>query len=187
MTEKDEEKIENEDSETIEDDYKDAKNLKKALAKEREKAARYKTNWQKAEADLSNYKKRTEQEKNELTKFANSALILNLLPILDDLERAFASITPKLEKLDWVEGVRMIQRKLQSILENQGLSQIECIGKCFDPCFHEAVAHLEGEEGMVIDEVQKGYELKDKVLRPSMVVVGKGKEEKPEDRPGETN
>jgi molecular chaperone GrpE len=72
----------------------------------------------------------------------------------------------------------LILRKLRSILEAQGLTEIEAVGEPFDPSLHEAVAHHEGEEGVVIGEVQRGYKLKDRVLRPTLAVVGKGKEEK---------
>ena len=146
-------------------DAEDIETLKQLLAQEKDKAEKYLGNWQRAEADFSNYKKRAELEKNELGSFANSALILNLLPALDDLERAFSSIPQKLANLTWVDCLILIYRKLQAILEVQGLTEIEAEGKLFDPALHEAVAHLEGEEGMVIDQVQKGYKLKDKVSR----------------------
>jgi molecular chaperone GrpE len=151
--------------------------LKQKLDEEREKAEKYKENWQRAEADFSNYKKRAEQEKNEIGTSVCSALILNLLPVLDDFGRAFDSIPEEQEKEDWVEGMRLIYRKLQTTLESQGLCGIECKGKCFDPFYHEAIAHVEGEDGIVLEEAQKGYTFKDRVLRPSHVVVGKGKEE----------
>lgn len=151
--------------------------LRKALAEEAEKAEKYLASWQRAEADFSNYKKRAEQEKNELGNSANAALILNLLPVLDDFERAFASLPSELVERNWIDGVELIQRELQGILEAQGLTTINAIGETFDPSLHEAVGHQDGEEGVVINEVQKGYKLKDRVLRPSMVIVGNGKEE----------
>lgn len=154
--------------------------LKRNLEEEREKANKYLGNWQRSEADFSNYKKRAEQAKNEFTAFANSSLILNLLPVLDDLERALASLPPKLSDLTWVEGIKLIHRKLKTVLESYGLTEMEAIGKPFDPNFHEAVAHLEGDEGMVINEAQKGYKLKSKLLRPALVTVGKGNAEKTE-------
>ncbi len=180
MAKKDKEGLEKEVSNVAETTDLNIESLKQALAEEKEKAEKYMTNWQHAEADFSNYKKRVEQEKNELGNFANSTLILNLLPVLDDLERAFDSLPHKVARLTWVDGVKLIYNKLQSTLEAQGLTKIEAIGKPFDPSFHDAVAQMEGQEGMVIDEVQRGYKLKDKVLRPSRVVVGKGKEEKTE-------
>jgi molecular chaperone GrpE len=156
----------------------DIETLKTALAEEKEKAETYLGNWQRAEADFSNYKKRAEQERNEVGNSANVALILNLLPVLDDLDRALASLLPESADRTWVEGVTLIHRKLRGVLEAQGLTEIEAVGEPFDPSLHEAVAHHEGEEGVVIGEVQRGYKLNDKVLRPTLAVVGKGDEEK---------
>jgi len=151
--------------------------LKKALTKEREKAEGYLANWQRAQADFINYKRRSEQEQGEISKFANTSLMFNLLPILDDLERAFTSIPPNLARLTWVDGIRLIERKLQTSLEVQGLSPIKALGEPFDPKFHEAAMHGKGKEGIVVEELQKGYKLNDRVIRPSMVVVGNGEEE----------
>ena len=157
-------------------EVEDIKVLKQSLAEEKKKAEDYLANWQRAQADFINYKRRSEQEKEELSKFANSLLMLNLLPILDDLERALASIPPKLAKLSWVDGVRLIERKLWASLEAQGLSQIKAQGEPFDPKLHEAAMHSKGKEGIVIEELQKGYKLHDRVIRPAMVVVGNGEE-----------
>jgi molecular chaperone GrpE len=158
----------------------DIEGLKRTLAEEKEKSNKYLANWQRSEADFSNYKKRAEQEKNEFVNFANWSLILNLVPILDDMERAIDSLPPKLASFTWVDGIRLINRKFKAILEKQGLTEIEAVGKPFEPSLHEAVAQLEGEDGIIINEVQKGYNLKSKLLRPSMVVVGKGKAEESE-------
>ncbi len=152
----------------------DIETLKQALAEEKEKAESYLANWQRAQADFINYKRRSEQEKEEISKFANSALMLNLLPVLDNFERAFASISPKLAKLSWVDGIRLIERKLRTSLETEGLSPIKALGELFDPRFHEAVRQDKGKEGIVIEEVQKGYKFRDRVIRPSGVVVGNG-------------
>ncbi len=143
----------------------------------KEKAEKFKENWQRAEADFSNYKKRAEQEKNEIGVSVCSTLILNLLPVIDDFRRAFDSLPEELEGQDWIEGIRLIYRKLENIMETQGLCGIDCVGKCFDPRYHDAIAHIKGEEGIVLEETQKGYTFKDRVLRPSQVVVGKGNEE----------
>ncbi len=158
----------------------DIESVKKALAEKQEKAERYLANWQRAQADFSNFKKRSEQEKAETTRFANAMLVTGLLPILDDFERALDSASAKLAGLTWIDGIRLIHRKLQGILEMHGLSQIEALGQEFDPMVHEAVLHEEGEEGKVIEELQKGYKLHDRVLRPAMVKVGKGKVEQEE-------
>ncbi len=173
MTEEDQtDKVEPEIAEV-----EDIKVLKQSLAEEKKKAEDYLANWQRAQADFINYKRRSEQERKEISKFANSLLMLNLLPILDDLERALASIPPKLAKLSWVDGVRLIDRKLWASLETQGLSQIKAQGEPFDPKFHEAAMHSKGKEGIVIEELQKGYKLHDRIIRPAMVIVGNGEEE----------
>ncbi len=149
------------------------------LEKAREDANKYMANWQRAEADFQNYKKRTEQERDELRRFGNVSLIINLLPVIDDFERAFASLDSHLAGLSWFDGIYLIYRKLSQLLENAGVRPIESEGQPFDPRYHEAVAHVEGEEGKVLSEVQRGYKLHDRVLRPAMVVVGKGKAEEP--------
>ncbi|MBI2328044.1 MAG: nucleotide exchange factor GrpE [Chloroflexi bacterium] len=156
---------------------KDIKALEQALSEEKEKAEGYLANWQRAQADFVNYKRRSEQEKEETSKFAGSALMLSLIPILGDLERAFTAIPPDLAKLNWVDGIRLIERKLRASLEAQGLSAIEAVGEPFDPRLHEAVRQDKGKEGMVIEEVEKGYRLHDRVIRPSRVVVGNGEVE----------
>jgi len=169
-----------EESQTNEVELETAENietLKQALSEEKAKAEANLANWQRAQADFINYKRRSEQEREEISKFANATLMLNLLPVLDDLERAFASIPPNLAELTWLDGIRLIERKLQASLEVQGLSQIKSLGEPFDPKFHEAVRYDKGKDGMVIEELQKGYKLHDRVIRPSIVVVGNGEEE----------
>jgi len=160
----------------------DIEALRKALAEEKAKAEEYLAGWQRAQADFVNYKRRVEQEKEEITKFANSNLMLTILPILDDLERALASIPPRLAKLGWVDGISLIERKLRASLEAQGLSQIKALGEPFDPNLHEAARLDKGKEGIVIEELSKGYKLHDRVIRPSKVVVGSGEEEEKEEK-----
>jgi len=161
--------------ETSEEDVanvEDIEVLKKALAEERAKAEDYLDSWKRVQADFINFKRRSEQEKEETSKFANSVLILNLLPILDDLERALNSIPPRLAKLPWVEGIKLIERKFHAILEEQGVTKIQTKGKPFDPNLHEAAMRSEGREGMVVKELQKGYKFRDRVIRPAQVAVG---------------
>jgi len=154
----------------------DIETLQQALAEEQEKAENYLANWQRCQADLVNYKQRAAQEKGEIIEFANSMLISNLLPVIDDLERAFASVPDELNKSSWTEGINLIYNKFKATLEAQGLTEIKAKGEPFDPRLHEAVMQQEGEEGMVIEETQKGYEFRGKVIRPSLVIVGKGEE-----------
>jgi molecular chaperone GrpE len=156
----------------------DLETLQQTLAEEKEKAEKYLANWQRSQADLENYVKRAEQEKSETVEFANMILILDLLPILDDFERALASLPGELDEQNWTKGVGLIYNKFKTILEAQGLSEIKAKGEYFDPYLHEAAGQLEGEEGRIIEEIRKGYKFKDKLLRPSMVMVGKGEESK---------
>jgi len=155
--------------------------VEERLAKAEADAQKYLDNWRRAEADFQNYKRRTEQDRDENRRFAGISLIMNLLPIVDDFERAFGSLDGNLAALTWLDGLRLIYRKLAALLDNAGVKPIEAEGKPFDPRYHEAVAHIEGEEGKVLSEVQRGYMLHDRVLRPAMVVVGKGKERKNEE------
>ena len=151
--------------------------LKQTLAEEKEKAENYLSNWQRAQADFINYKKRTEQEKTEFSNVIRANVIYSLLPTLGDLERAFDSVPPEQAEESWVEGVRLIARNFRTTLEAQGVTQLKVLGEPFDPRIHEAVRQDKGKEGIVIEEIQKGYMLNDTLLRPAMVVVGKGEEE----------
>ena len=151
--------------------------LKQVLAEETAKVEANLAGWQRAQADFINYKRRTEQEKEEISQFTRAMLILDLLPALDDLERAFAAIPPRLTKSNWVDGIRLIWNKLQTTLEARGLSEIKAVGEPFDPHLHEAVRQDRGREGVVIEELQKGYKFRDKIIRPTKVIVGSGEEE----------
>jgi molecular chaperone GrpE len=159
-------------------EIEDIETLQKILAEEKVKAEANLAGWQRAQADFINYKRRSEQDKEEIGKLSNAVLMLNLLPILDDLERAFTSVPPRLDKLSWVDGIKLIERKLWASLEAQGLSPIKALGEPFDPTLHEAIRQDKGKAGIVIEELQKGYKLNDRVIRPTMVVVGNGEEEK---------
>ena len=152
--------------------------LRQQLEQERAKSAEYLDSWRRAAADLSNYRKRAEKESSEMAKFANAALIARLLPILDDFDRAFQTVPGELRGMTWVDGMMLISRKLRAMLEQEGLKPIEAMGKPFDPNYHEAVIHeetSEHDEGMVIGELQKGYMIGDRVLRPTLVKVSKKK------------
>jgi molecular chaperone GrpE len=156
----------------------DIEALQKALAEEKEKAEKYLANWQRSQADLENYIKRAEQEKSETVECANRTLILDLLSILDDFERAFASLPVELHEQNWTEGIKLIYNKVKAVLETQGLAEIKAKGECFDPYCHEAAGQLEGEEGIVVEEIRKGYKFRDRLLRPSMVMIGAGNKNK---------
>lgn len=153
--------------------------LKKALAGEKARAEELLYSWQRSQADFINYKRRSQQEREETSSLAKAVFILALLPVLDDLERALHSVPSRLLKHPWVDGIRLIERKFRAILESQGVCAIVALGEPFDPNLHEAKLHEEGEEGMVIRELYQGYKLGDRVIRPSGVVVGSGKKTLP--------
>ncbi len=135
--------------------------------------AHYK-NWQRTAADFSNYKKRVEQERSEMARLAKAALVINLLPIYDDLDRAASTVDSHLAGLNWVQGVLAIQQKFTRLLEALDVKELTADGEQFDPSRHEAIGQQPGPEGKVLHVAQKGYLLGDKVLRPAMVIVGDG-------------
>jgi len=147
-----------------------------SLAEEKARAENYLANWQRAQADFINYKKRTEQEKGELSQFVKANVIYSLLPVLDNLERALDSVPAELEGNTWVEGIKLTVRNFESILETQGIKAISALGEAFDPRIHEAVRQDKGKEGIVVGEIQKGYMINNTLIRPAMVVVGTGEE-----------
>jgi molecular chaperone GrpE len=148
--------------------------LDNQLAAANEKADQYYKNWQRSAADFINYKRRIEQEKAEASRFASAALVINLLPVYDDLERAVSTVDANLAGLNWVQGVVAIQRKFWGLLSAMGVAEIPAAGERFDPSLHEAVAKQPGDEGKVLHVVQKGYRLGERVIRPAMVIVGEG-------------
>ena len=145
--------------------------LEAQLAEAQSQAAEYKDGWQRSVAEFQNYRRRMEADKAETYQTAVGSIIKRYLPVLDDMERAMQA---RPADLAWAEGVELICRKLQSILEAEGLKRIEAEGQNFDPNFHEAIAQepVEGvESGTVIGIVRNGYMLGERVIRPAMVRV----------------
>lgn len=164
------EKIEYEpeqDSSSFEKKLKKIKDKLKFCEKER---AEYLAGWQRAKADLINYKKEQEQKNSAFFKFANENLIIEILLVLDSFEQALKH-TQRAGGKD--EGILQLYNQLKNILKNQGLEEIESKGKKFDPEFHEAVEEVKGKKGIIIQEIQKGYTLNKKLIRPSKVKIGK--------------
>ena len=123
-------------------------------------------------ADFENYKKRAARERQEYVALANERLIKELLPVLDDLERALDAAEQH-EEAKLEEGVRLVHRSLAQLLERQGVQEIETAG-AFDPHVHEALLAQPSEDiesGAVLDVIQKGYRLGDRVVRPARVIV----------------
>src|SRR2546423_2218171 len=111
--------------------------LSRQLAEEKEKAQSYLASWQRAAADYQNFKRRVEQEREEVGRLSNAAFIINLLPLMDDLERALQNVDARLAGLTWLDGVRLIYRKFQALLEMNGVEEIPADGQTFDPNVHE--------------------------------------------------
>jgi molecular chaperone GrpE len=144
-----------------------------ALARTREQSDENLRNWQRAAADFSNYKRRTDEERRAMSLMANAVLLGRLLDVIDDFDRALASVPEDIHE-GWLDGIRLVERKLQAVLEAEGVTPIEAIGQSFDPNLHEAVSHEETTEypdNTVIGEAQRGYLLQGRVLRPSLVRV----------------
>lgn len=144
------------------------------LAAEQARAAEYRESWQRERADFINYRRRIDAERTELVPQANAALLVNLLPVLDDFDLAVAHVPADARTAKWVEGILLIQRKLLSFLESAEVTPIQAMGEPFDPSLHEAVMVDPGasEPYVVVAELRRGYRLRDRVLRPSMVRVG---------------
>jgi molecular chaperone GrpE len=135
--------------------------------------------WQRTAADLSNYRRRTDDERETVARFANALLISKLLSVLDDFDRALENVPPDTDDA-WVDGVRLVERKLRNVLESEGVTPIEATGMPFDPNLHEAVVHedtADHPDNQVIDELQRGYRLHDRVLRPALVRVANNPKE----------
>jgi molecular chaperone GrpE len=151
--------------------------LRQELAEAKAKEAEYLDGWQRARAELSNARKRFQREQEQAYANARVDVLTRLLPIRDDFERACETLPEDLSNGSWVEGVLLIQRKLQTLLDQDGVMPIEAVGKEFDPMMHQAVTHEPSDtvpDGHVIAEMQKGYRMGDRVLRPSMVRVSSG-------------
>jgi len=126
-------------------------------------------------ADLKNFKRRTEDERSSLIRNATAGLLLKILPILDDFDLAMQHVPAEVAETSWFNGLQGVQRKLQMVLEGEGVKPIEALGQTFDPHFHDAVMHEDAgpeQAGKVTADLRRGYMLHDRVLRPSMVKVG---------------
>jgi molecular chaperone GrpE len=151
--------------------------LRQQLEAAQQEAAENKQGWQRAAADFANYRRRTDQERDAMIGIANEVLLAKVLAVADDFDRAVAAVPEELQGHGWVDGVAAIDRKLRLVLDSEGITPIEALGKQFDPHEHEAVAQEERHdvaEGTVIAELQRGYRIRDRVLRPAMVAVAKG-------------
>ena len=135
---------------------------------------------QRVQADSVNYKRRVEEEREELQKRANANLVIRLLPVLEDFERALQHVPNDDGLRPWLAGVELVYRNLRGVLESFGVTQIEALDKAFDPMEHESISYEiteDQEEGRVMSVIREGYKLHGRVLRPAQVTVSKKKEE----------
>lgn len=152
--------------------------LNAALAEAEARAAEYLDGWQRARAEFANYRRRQEQQRKQMQVAAKANVLVQLLPVMDDLKRALEAMPEEIEGDSWVSGVEQVQRKWQAALEREGLSVLSVkAGEPFDPNIHEALTHepsAEVEAGKVIEVVQPGYEVDGVILRPALVRVSSG-------------
>lgn len=140
-----------------------------------QESSSYKDQYLRVAADLKNFKRRTEEERGTLIRNATAGLILKILPILDDFDLAMQHVPAEVAETPWFNGLQGVQRKLQMVLEGEGVKPIEALGEPFNPHFHDAVMHEDAgpeQAGKVTADLRRGYMLHDRVLRPSMVKVG---------------
>lgn len=161
----------------VDEEVDELEALRQQLETAQAQADEYLDDLRRERAAFQNYKKRQQSERAELRQMAVSSLLVQILPILDDLERALEAVPGDHGDQPWVEGVELIQRKLQTTLGNNDVVAVEVEpGQSFDPFVHEAVSYEDNEdhkEGEIIDVVQKGYKIGERTLRPAMVRVAK--------------
>ena len=150
--------------------------LQKQLEECQKQKEDYLKGWQRAKADFLNYKKGELERTKEFLKFANVGLIINFLPILDNFEKAEKETPEDLKNNQYFQGLLQIKKQIQDFLRNQGVKEIESVGKKADLNFHEIIGEVEmkdKESGMIVEEIQKGYLIEDKLLRVAKVRISK--------------
>jgi molecular chaperone GrpE len=132
---------------------------------------------QRAQADYANLKRRTAEEREQTLGLANEMLLAKVVALADDFDLAIEHVPADARETPWLEGIAAIDRKLRALLESEGVSPIEALGRPFDPAVHEAMSHVPGTgrpENEVVAEIRRGYRIRDRVLRPSLVAVSDG-------------
>jgi molecular chaperone GrpE len=157
------------------DPMNEVTNLKEELEKTCAKAAEFSEGWQRERADFQNYKRRVERDQVMLSQEISGRIIKRFLEVLDDLERAQKNL-PTGGDPAWAEGIELVNRKINTILETENVKRIEAEDQQFDPIIHEALSQEESadhESGQIIEVIQQGYTLGDRVLRPARVRVAR--------------
>lgn len=148
--------------------------LEEQLEAAQAEAAKNLDGWMRAQAEFANARKRMEKQRAETYLNATINVVEKLLPAIDDFDRALANVPAEIAGNSWLEGIELVQRKLNTILDNLSVTPISAVGQPFDPLFHEAIMQEESDEyesGVVSKELQKGYQIGEKVIRPSLVYV----------------
>lgn len=154
----------------------DLNSLQQELNTAQDKCKEYSEGWQRERADFLNYRKRIEREQAQQHQVISSNILKKYLTVTDDMERALVNRPAGAEMQEWWNGVELIYRKLNSILEAEGVQVIPAEGEMFDPTLHEAITHEDNgevESGMIIAVVQKGYRIGDRIIRPALVRVAR--------------
>ena len=175
--EKEESKIE---GEAAPDETSEAGLMLAQLEEAQREVDQFRNLLQRVQAESVNYKRRMEGDRDEIQKRANANLVIRLLPVLDDFERALQHIPQDDAFSPWLAGVEMVYRNLRGVMDSFGVTQIEALDKTFDPMEHESISYEiteDHEEGKVMSIVREGYKLHGKVLRPVQVTVSKKKQE----------
>ncbi len=176
-----------EEKEVLEKEETKEIELKKEDAKPETLVDDWEIKYIRLQAEFENFRQRLRREKEEWQEIANSRLIKEIVNIMDNFSLALETIKHAMEKDAIIEGIYMIYRQFENLLQNEGVIKMETIGKPFDPSLHEAVGMEEvedGEDNLVIREVSPGYFLKNKLLRPAKVIVSKKIEKKEVDKDG---
>jgi molecular chaperone GrpE len=150
--------------------------LRSGLEEARKEVEQQRNLAQRAQAELANFRRRTDEERISLQQYSNSRLLIKLLPVVDELALAVNHADENGPSDSWVGGVKLIQRKVTSLLESEGVSKIAAVGAQFDPVEHEAVGTEETTKhppGYVVEVIRNGYRLHDRVIQPAQVVVAK--------------
>lgn len=152
------------------DKEKEIKKLKQKLKQAEQQAQEYLNGWKRAKADYINKEREIEKDKLNWVKFANLELILKLLPVLDSFDQSLSQIPDNLKSDSWVKGVIQIKNQFDNLLKDQGIGKIKTIGEKFNPEFHEVV-EKKGDNNEIIEEIQSGYIMHEKVIRPAKVII----------------
>jgi molecular chaperone GrpE len=150
--------------------------LRKDLEEARKEVVQNRDQAQRAQAELLNFRRRTEEERVSQQQYSNSRLLIKLLPVVDELEMAVNHADDSAAQHPWAEGVKLIQRKIATLLESEGVAKIETVGTQFNPLVHEAVGTEESTKypvGHIVEVVRNGYQLHERVIQPAQVVVAR--------------